>query len=212
MSQSKPNHLVSVTEDGLPDYPISTADRLDSHYFIAWNVKRWRKSAFRQLAEPDVGWFGFLLFCEAQDEAPVGTLPTDERLLAQALNITVDRWRQLVSREITPLHNWSKVLCDNGEIRLAHPVVTEVAMEAMERREARALSNEEKAVYARMGRLRSALKDLGCSTTVCNDDRLVERMDQWMLENVKGQRRRPTYERALEHAAAQRWFDREVRR
>ncbi|MBL3563364.1 glycoside hydrolase family protein, partial [Rhodovulum sulfidophilum] len=38
----------------MPDYPISSEDRLDSHFFVQWNLKRWRKSEFRQLAEPEV--------------------------------------------------------------------------------------------------------------------------------------------------------------
>lgn len=123
--------LAPVSIDDLPEYPISADDRLDSHFFIQWNLKRWRKSSFRNLAEPEIGWFGFLLFCESHDETPVGTLPTDERLLARALGITVDRWQSLCRRDITPLHNWSKVMCDNGEVRLAHPVVTEVALDAL---------------------------------------------------------------------------------
>jgi len=53
---AQPSHLQPVDTNDLPEYPISADDRLDSHFFIPWNLKRWRKSEFRQLAEPEVGW------------------------------------------------------------------------------------------------------------------------------------------------------------
>lgn len=208
--------LQPVDAEGLPEYPISADDRLDSHYFIQWNLKRWRKSQFRQLAEPEVGWFGFLLFCEAHDETPVGTLPPNERLLAKALGISIERWRQLCDREITPLHNWTLARCDNGETRLVHPVVTEVVRDALERRDVRKASSEGKAVYQRQQRLTEVMRDMGCDKALCADRVLVERLDAWLLENHNGQRRMPQFEasitRALRHASEQGWIGKVVRR
>lgn len=208
--------LQLVDSSALPEHTVSADERLDSHYFIQWNLKRWRKSQFRQLAEPEVGWFGFLLFCEAHDETPVGTLPVSEELLAKALGITIERWRQLCARKITPLHNWTQALCDNGEVRLVHPVVTEVVRDALDRRDVRKASSEGKAVYQRQQRLSEAMRDIGCDKAVCADRVLIERLDAWLLENHHGQRRMPQFEasitRALRHAAEQGWMGRVIRK
>lgn len=73
--------------DDVFNYPIPSTERLESHYFITFHYRRWLKSEFRNLADLDVRAVGFDLFCEAQDEAPVGTLPTDERLLAKLAGV-----------------------------------------------------------------------------------------------------------------------------
>lgn len=196
--------LVDATD--LPLYPISAKDRLDSHFFIQWNLKRWRHSEFRQLADPEVGWAGFQLICEAHDGTPIGTLPTDERLLARAAGVAIDKWHQLCERAISPLHNWHKVMCDNGEIRWAHHVVQQVAQEALEGRIRHQQSNEEKAVYARLKRIREALADANCDKAVIADTVLVKRIDDWLTTHCTGNRRKADYERALMHAAREKWF------
>jgi hypothetical protein len=143
--------LVSVDE--IQTYPISAGDRLDSHFFVPWNLKRWRGSEFRRLgyADPEVGFYGMELFFIAQDETPLGTLPCDEEALAFLLRITVSRWRDLVNREASPLHGWHPVLCDNGQTRLAHPVVTEVALEALNGRRRNNAKNADDRMRKRLG-------------------------------------------------------------
>ncbi|MCH2251029.1 MAG: hypothetical protein MK042_14675 [Cognatishimia sp.] len=126
-------HL-QVVDTAEPEvYPISANVRLDSHFFVPWNLKRWRGSEFRRhgYADPEVGFFGTELFWLAQDETPIGTLPTDDDSLAFLLRMPVSRWNGLKAREHSPLHGWEPVVCDNGQTRLAHPVVTEVALEAI---------------------------------------------------------------------------------
>ena len=189
--QQQQPELVEVGE--LPEYPISAEDRLDSHFFIAWNLKRWRKSAFRQLAEPEVGWFGFLLFCEAHDETPVGTLPTDERLLANALGISIDHWRRLEERNITPLHNWSKVQCDNGEIRLAHPVVTEVTLQAMKARRANQANTDARRRFKRLKDLQEMIKDRIGAGQLLRAPQFVDRFNDWLEEKHPDVQRRETF-------------------
>ncbi|WOI34758.1 hypothetical protein R1T40_08540 [Tritonibacter scottomollicae] len=192
-------NLQPVDAQDLPEYPISVEDRLDSHFFIQWNLKRWRKSKFRQLAEPEVGWFGFLLFCESHDETPVATLPTDERLLAKALDISVDRWRQLCDREITPLHNWSLVRCDNGEIRFAHPVATEVAQEALKTRRKNQADTEQRKRAKRLKDLREMIEQrVGAGQLLRNPD-FLERFNDWLEARYpEAQRREPFIRSALE--------------
>ena len=79
-------------------YPISASDRLDSHYFLQWNLKRWRGSEFRKTCDPEVGWYGFQLFCIAQDGSPIGTLPCDDKQLAFDLNLPLEKWQALIRR------------------------------------------------------------------------------------------------------------------
>jgi len=183
------SHLRSIDEGGLPEYPISVHDRLDSHYFIQWNLKRWRKSVFRQLAEPDVGWFGFLLFCESHDETPVGTLPTDERLLAKAVEVPIERWRQLCSRDITPLHNWARVQCDNGEVRLAHPVMTEVTLEALKSKRANSQRTAERKQAKQRKDLSEMLERIGAAHMLKNPA-FLDRFLSFVDENYPGKQRR----------------------
>jgi hypothetical protein len=176
----------------LPDYPISSEDRVDSHFFIPWNLKRWRKSEFRQLAEPDVGWCGFNLFCEAHDETPIGTLPTDERLLANAASVSLDEWQRLMKRVITPLHNWSLVMCDNGAIRFAHPVVTEVAVEALKSRR----KNQADGLARRRAK---KIKDLGAMIEKIGASQLLrapgflDRFNDWLEEKFPNVQRREAF-------------------
>lgn len=189
-------NLQPINTDELPEYPISADDRLDSHFFIQWNLKRWRKSEFRQLAEPEVGWFGFLLFCEAHDETPVGTLPTDERLLAKALGISVERWRQLCDREITPLHNWSLARCDNGEIRLAHPVATEVAREALKTRRKNQSDAEQRRRAKRLKDLREMIEKRIGAGQLLRSPEFLERFDDWLEEHHPQAQRRESLVRS----------------
>ena len=186
-------NLQPVPIDELPDYPISTEDRLDSHYFIQWNLKRWRTSVFRKLAEPEIGWFGFLLFCESHDETPVGTLPTDERLLASSLGITVDRWKLLCQRDITPLHNWTRVRCDNGEIRYAHPVVTEVAVEALKSSRKNKADRDDRKRAKRIKDLGEMIEKRIQAPQLLRSPSFVDRFNDWLEERYPEAQRREAF-------------------
>jgi hypothetical protein len=166
---------------------------------------RWLNSDFRLRASAEVRAFGLDLFFIAQNQSPVGTLPTNEAVIAKLLMIDLAHWRELCKREITPLYNWTPCRC-GAKVRLMHPVVTEQAQDAIARREAREASNSQKAVYQRLRRLREALGDLGCSREVLNDDLLIERMDGWLLQHCSGRRTAGAYGRALTHAIADGWL------
>ena len=189
----------------LPDYPIAPDERLESHYFVSFWFNRWLNSDFRLRAGAEVRAYGLDLFFISQNQSPVGTLPTDEVVIAKLLMIDLAHWKDLCKREITPLYNWTPCRCGT-KVRLMHPVVTEQAQDAIARREAREASNSQKAVYQRLRRLREALGDLGCSRDVLNDDLLIERMDGWLLQHCSGRRTHSAYGRALKHAAADGWL------
>ncbi|MCG7520860.1 hypothetical protein [Ruegeria sp. Ofav3-42] len=176
-----------VDTDDLEDYPISAHDRLDSHYFFQWNLKRWRASTFRRKADPDVGWYGFQLFCIAQDETPIGTLPDDDEQLAYELRLPLEEWRKLMKRAITPLHNWHRVKCDNGEIRLAHPVVTEVAEKALDSKRTNAAKNADERMRKRLDTIsRNLAENIPGGARVAKNDELVNRISDWIAQAYPG--------------------------
>ncbi len=172
-------HLVDA--DDIDLYPISSAERLDSHYFVPWNLKRWRGSDFRRFGydDPEMGWFGRELFDIAQDETPIGTLPCDDEALAFLLRIPVSRWRDLNSRVVSPLHGWHRVQCDNGQVRLAHPVVTEIAMTALGSKKRNDAKNADDRMRKRLGTIAGHLVNSipGGAQIAKSDDRLNDISD-----------------------------------
>lgn len=196
-----------VDSDELEEYPILCEERLDAHYFLQFNVARYDRSNFRKKAyrDPEVGYFGIELFYKSHGESPLGTLPVDPDDLAFLLGIPLERWNALMGRDFNPLYNWSRVLCDNGEVRLAHPVVLEVMVAALSSHKEHKASNEDKAVWTRRKRLREALKACACSDELISDEIAVGWLDEWLMKNHHGQRRMPQFQssigRALKAAA-----------
>ncbi|MGB0661310.1 MAG: hypothetical protein ACPGNV_14190 [Mangrovicoccus sp.] len=165
-------------------YPISASDRLDSHYFLQWNLKRWRGSEFRKTCDPEVGWYGFQLFCIAQDGSPIGTLPCDDKQLAFDLNLPLEKWQALIRRDVTPLHGWYQVQCDNGELRYAHPVVTEVAVEALASKRRNASKNADERMRKRLGTIAQNLKvNIPGGARIAQNEELINRISDW-IENA----------------------------
>lgn len=191
-----------VDADDIDVYPISSSERLDSHYFMQFNHDRYDRSGFRRKAyrDPEVGFFGMELFFKSHGETPLGTLPSDDDGLAFLLGLPLDRWLSLKERSFNPLYNWSAVRCDNGEIRLAHPVVQEVMEAALRGHQEHKASNENKAVYARRKRLVDVLRECGCSDDLCSDEFAVAWLDEWLLEHHSGQRRMPQIQHSITRA------------
>jgi hypothetical protein len=198
---------VTVTTDSLPIYPIDRAERLDGHSFVKWQTARWLSSRTWKLAGWEVQGMLRGLFDLCQTESPIGTLPDDDEELAVMLRVTPARVRELRAMEMGPLRNWSRCLC-GGVVRLAHPVVTETILDALERRSMAQLSKEQKAVAVRMERLRKALLAQGVDKAVVADDVLITRMDEWIEGTHKGNRTAAVYRSAILHAAQSRWFER----
>jgi hypothetical protein len=174
----------------LPEYPIASAERLDSHYFIQWNMTRWRASDFRRRSynDPEVGFFGFELFCLSQDETPVGTLPCDDKLLAFMLHMPLEQWQNLAGRSLSPLHGWSKVICDTGEIRLAHPVVTEVAVDAITGKRRNSTKNADDRMRKRLGTVAKHLREGGImgGDRIASDEELLNKLSDWIEDAYPG--------------------------
>jgi len=194
-----------VETKSLPEYPVSRDTHLQAHYFTMFEHHRWLSSTLHLTAPMDVQGAALNLFFIAQSQTPIGSLPDDDLILSRLLRIDLTTWQGLRNRTVGALHNWVHCISD-GELRLMHPVVTRVVLNAIERREEREASNEEKAVYERKKRLRAAMADLGCTKDVLADTVLIDRIDDWLLSTCKGQRRKSVYEGAMQHAARLGWF------
>lgn len=172
----------------IPDYPIGSDERLDSHFYVELHFRRWLNSRFCLLADDDVCRYGFNLFFIAQDQTPVGTLPEDDLLLAKYLKIDLAKWQSLRDRTMSPLYNWSRVRCDNGEIRLAHPVVTEMAQKALAGRRKHAENASKARERKRLKDLCAMVERIGAKQVLRNPG-YIERLDAWLIEN-RGDRNR----------------------
>ena len=194
----------------IDDYPLMRSDRLPSHYFTTFWHTRWLNSTLHLTADMAVQGAAMNLFFIAQSQSPVGTLPDDDVILSRLLRIDLLTWQALRGQRIGALHNWERVNCE-GEIRLAHPVVTEVVLDAMHRREAKVASNESKAVYQRQQRLIAAWSDLGVGRDALADTVLIERAEAWLTETRPGRRTVQSYEAVLVHAQQSGWIGRPSR-
>ncbi len=180
--------LRAVDIGTIPDYPIEPGERLESHYFVEFHHNRWLTSSFRLLADPEVRAYGFDLFMVAQNEAPVGTLPTDDRLLSRLLGLDLAHWQSLLKREITPLHKWELCNCA-GEIRWAHPVVQEMSVKALGRRQRYIEATEMARERKRYERLKLQILKVGGTSRMAADESLIARLDRWFLTNHSGRNR-----------------------
>jgi hypothetical protein len=199
MLEQRAGNLQVVESEDLFQYPITSGERLESHYFVTFHYRRWLKSDFRNLAEPDVRAAGFDLFCEAQDQAPVGTLPTDDRLLAKLAGVTLEEWKRLCERPISPLYGWVSCRCDNGDMRLYHEVVLEITKAALGMREDHLDKREADRERKRLKELPAKVVRAGGSTSMAENEAFIMQFDQFLLDNYEGRQRRPTVVReALE--------------
>ena len=195
-----------IDTDQLPVYPIDRSDRLVIHYFTMWHHDRWLNSTMHLKASYEVQGVARALFDLAQRQTPPGTLPDDDEMLAKLLRLDLARWRDLCALPIGPLHNWSRCLCGN-EVRLMHPVVTEVILDAMAKRETREVRKTERANDRRLERLQAGLAAAGLDREALGDETLVRRIDDWLLATHQGNRTQLVYQRAFEHAVRSRWVE-----
>lgn len=198
-------HLVTGAAD-LPEYPFGPDNALPGNYFLKWEVGRWLTSDMYLHAEPEVGYAYLNLIFKAQLSRPIGTIPMDPAGQAALLGYDIKRWRSLLRSEPSPLQHWSPYRCEGGVIRLGHHVVIDMISDQLSRRDASALRRQDDAVRKRVDRLRAALAERGVHAGVLRDDTLMQRMEAWMTENLRGRRDFRAYDRVLSQAASEGWF------
>ncbi|MGR3452894.1 hypothetical protein [Pseudooceanicola sp.] len=176
--------LAPVDLDTLPDYPIPVGERLESHSWFGFHYDRWLNSDFfmltRSTGDRDVQAIALELWCRSQDQDPVGTLPTNTRLLAALLGMSVDVWEGYLRRDPSPLYGWSRCRVQpTGEIRLMHKVVTEITQDAYDTRakaaDRAAAERERKAIV----RLRDNVASIA-GDRLADDRRYIIRLHLWL--------------------------------
>jgi hypothetical protein len=157
-------------------YPISRSERLESHWFLQWERRRWLNSDMRLRGTPECRAHYFDLICIAVDHSPVGTLPNDLDLIAKLLMVEAGHFKMLCAMPFGPLHKWQAFDCE-GEIRLGHETLVEVLMEAISRKEDNRARTDAANVSKRRQRIRLELAKI--APDLVANDRAVLFLDQW---------------------------------
>lgn len=200
-----PSYLSVIDQDDLPEYPVASDVRLNN-WFFRWEARRWLNSEMYLTAAPEVGYAYLNLIFIAQDQTPIGTLPVDRRLIARLLRVPTETFEDMCVRRPSPLEHWSPCVTDRGEIRLMHHFVTQTLLEQLADRERREAASSADAERKRLDRLRGAMRAEGFDKSVIADEVLLQRLDVWLQEHVKGNRTKEAYDRAFMHAARHKWF------
>lgn len=191
-------HLRPVDPSSFPEYPPELSDPdLTRGYFMMFWHRRWLSSRLCLTASMAVQGAALNLYAIAQEQIPVGSLPADHKLLARLLRVSDGEWQSWMSEPVTPLHGWQEYV-SGDDIVFGHPVVIEVALAAAAKREERRLSSEDRAIAKRRERLAVQMREVGCSEKVCSDSALVAWLDEWLVSNHVGQRRRPHVDVSIE--------------
>ncbi len=173
------SNLQLASIDDLDEYPLSSEDRLDSHYFMAWERRRWLNCDMRLKGTAECRALFFDLINISYDQSPVGTLPTDYGVLAKMLFVDRDHFTQLCRLDFGPLHKWRRVKCGE-EIRLMHPMVLRSLTEAISRKEDHRARSEAASVSKRLLRLRGSLA--GYQAELAQYDAAVRWIDEWLVK------------------------------
>ena len=200
------HHLSAVPDEGPFLYPIGRGERLDGQTFVKWWHHRWLASDLCLMASFEVKGMARDLFDLAQTQSPMGTLPRNMGVVARLLRVDVQHFESLCRHTYGPINGWQPCVTDDGELRLYHPVVLEQVQDALNRREAWLAKKSDAAVRERQRRLIAALRELKVSATVVADQALIDRMDQWLIDNWRSKRTAEAYHRVLSAAADGRWF------
>lgn len=191
--------LQPIATDELLEYPFTVEDRLDSHYFMPWERRRWLNSDMRLHGAPECRAYYFDLINISYDMAPIGTLPTDLDLLAKMLMVDTVHFRHLCGLKYGPLYKWHRVMC-GSEVRLMHPMVLRSLHEAVARREDNRAKNEAANAAKRLQRLRVTVQ--GYHKDLAANDAAIRWMDEWLIAEGCPYRTSSWIERAI-----QRWSD-----
>ncbi len=194
--------LASVGNDGLPEYPIPRDQRLPTHFFFPLQFNRWLNSSLHLKGSYEVQGMATALFCIAQNQTPVGSLPCDDMMLARLLRVEESKWRDMCRAAISPLHGWERCTSE-GEVRWMHPVVIEVLDDVFTRREARTLSAQSRAREKRIERMVSTFRGMSMPEAFLQDRAAIEAIEDYLEATCRGNRTPAVYGRAVKWASEQ---------
>lgn len=175
----KAQHAQLIPADDLPDYPLDGQERLDSHYFIPWERRRWLNSDMRLKATPECRALYFDLINICYDQQPIGTLPDDTEMLAKLLMVDRGHFEALCKLDYGPLRNWFRCRCGT-EVRLMHSFVYRALTEALSRREDHRAKTEAANYAKRLQRLRITVS--GYHADLAKNDAAIRWIDEWLTK------------------------------
>lgn len=165
-----------VDPDKLPEYPLDGSERLESHWFMPWERRRWLNSDMRLHGTPESRAHYFDLICISYDHQPIGTLPKDLDLLARLLFVDARMFRAMCALPYGPLHKWELCRC-GSEVRFMHPRIVETLVEAISRKEDNRAKTDAANKSKALQRVRSKLSAIDVHLAA-NDD-AVRWIDGW---------------------------------
>lgn len=172
-----------VNLDQLQEYPIDPDARLDSHEFLRWEFGRWMASDMRWNAPHECKSIWFELVNLSYLETPVGSLPNDHKRLARMIQPMVDRdhFDSLCALPFGPLHGWVHCRCGD-DIRLMHPVVTRIVLQAFASRANHAARVEAASQARRLKRLTDDVMQL--APKIAEDARKIRFIDAAIQDRI----------------------------
>lgn len=189
-----PHVFTAIDADELPDYPLSVDDRLDSHWFMTWERRRWLNSDMRLRGTPECRALYFDLINIAFDHSPIGTLPRDMDVLARLAGAEAMHFKALCRLEYGPLHKWRPCRCGD-EVRLYHPIVLKTVLDAIAGKESSIAKNDAANTSKRLQRLRRNVT--GLHAELAKNDAAILWMDGWLVQEGCGYRSALWIERAM---------------
>lgn len=182
----RPMPLAIAGAEELPVYPLRAGTRVGAlDYFPLFHTRLLGSSMFATATNEEIGAALALWAYAVGTQDPGGTLPLADLDLAHAARC----WRDMATwgrLRTSVLRGWTRVrVIDEAEetvaIRLAHPVVTEAAVE-MSRIVAGAQARRQgNLARQKFGRLRATMRDLG-HEHLARDDEAVRRVQEWLAE------------------------------
>lgn len=196
-----PGSALLIDTGALPDYPIPRDLRLHSHFFLTLQFNRWLNSSLHLKGSYEVQGVAIALYCLAQNQTPVGTLPHDDEMIARLLRLDLAKWRDLCRATVSPMHGWELCQCE-GEVRWMHHVVLELLEDVLSRREARTLSAQMRAREKRIERMVAAFRQMRAPEALLQDRPALEAIEDYLSETCRGNRTAAVYLGALRWAGA----------
>lgn len=195
---------MSDPDDILPPlYPIPLGVRVKGDWFPFYH-KRFRDSEFAATVDFAAGFLAIRLWAASAEQDPPGTLPDDDRQLAQlaGLGRDVESWRKY--REAGALDGFEPVTCADDVceiVRLGHPVVAEVMCEVVRRMDEWKRRSQEGASRRKRSRLREVMtKHCGAHAGLTQRDEFVDAVQDWL--DARGLEKRPAHVREAMQAVS----------
>jgi hypothetical protein len=171
------------------EYPLRMGERLKGDWFPFY-IDRFLSSRLVTVTPRDVAFTSVVLWAASMRQDPAGTLPDDDAELAYIAGCGRDmaEWADLKARGA--LRKWTPVLCldpetdDAEQIRLAHPVVTEVAVASFERMRARTNKHAEATKRSDRSKVRKLMRDAGAHPGLTNRRDFVDQV----IEDLRARR------------------------